>query len=112
MIFADKEQISRVFINLIKNALQAIPKGRKAEIDIDVLKINRIFWIRVKDNGTGIPKDLQEKIFRPNFTSKSSGMGVGLSIVRNIIESANGKINFKTKQNEGTVFIISLPSAE
>jgi nitrogen fixation/metabolism regulation signal transduction histidine kinase len=112
IIFADREQISRVFINLLKNALQAIPKGRKAEIDIDVLKINHIFWIRVKDNGTGIPEEMHEKIFRPNFTSKSSGMGVGLSIVRNIIESANGTINFKTKQDEGTMFIISLPAAE
>jgi nitrogen fixation/metabolism regulation signal transduction histidine kinase len=111
-IFADKEHISRVFINLFKNALQAIPKGRAAEIDIDVLRINSIFWIRVKDNGSGIPEDMHEKIFRPNFTSKSSGMGVGLSIVRNIVESAGGTINFKTVKDEGTMFIISLPAIE
>ena len=112
IIFADKEQISRVFINLFKNALQAIPKDRQAEILIDVLKINRIIWVRVKDNGMGIPKEMQEKIFRPNFTTKSSGMGVGLSIVRNIIESADGTINFKTRQGEGTTFMISLPARE
>ncbi len=112
MIYADKEQISRVFINLFKNALQAIPKDRQAEILIDVLRINQIIWIRIKDNGLGIPEEMQEKIFRPNFTTKSSGMGVGLSIVRNIIESAGGNINFKTRPNEGTTFIISLPSAE
>ena len=111
VIFADKEQISRVFINLFKNALQSIPRDRQAEIMIDVLKINQTIWVRVKDNGMGIPKEMQEKIFRPNFTTKSSGMGVGLSIVRNIIESASGTINFKTRQGEGTTFIISLPDA-
>jgi len=112
MIYADREQISRVFINLFKNALQAIPKDRQAQINIDVLKISRIIWVRIKDNGTGIPKEMQQKIFSPNFTTKSSGMGVGLSIVRNIIESVGGAINFKTRQGEGTTFIISLPSAE
>lgn len=112
VIFADKEQMSRVFINLFKNAFQAIPKNRQAKIDIDVLKFNRIIWVRIKDNGAGIPEEMQERIFRPNFTTKSSGMGIGLSIVRNIIESAGGTINFKTQQGEGTTFIISLPSAE
>ncbi len=112
MICADKEQMSRVFINLFKNALQAVPKDRQPEISIDVLKINNIIWVRVRDNGTGIPEEMQEKIFRPNFTTKSSGMGMGLAIVRNIIESAGGTINFKTSPGEGTTFIISLPSAE
>jgi len=109
---ADKEQMSRVFINLFKNAIQAIPKNRQAEIHIDVLKINRKIWIRIKDNGMGIPEEMQAKIFHPNFTTKSSGMGVGLSIVRSIIESAGGNINFKTLKGESTTFIISLPAAE
>ncbi|MDR0715090.1 MAG: HAMP domain-containing histidine kinase [Bacteroidales bacterium] len=112
MVFADKEQISRVFINLLKNALQAIPKERKPLIFIDVLKLNRFVWIRIKDNGTGIPDDMQEKIFQPNFTTKSSGMGIGLSIVRSIIEDIGGTISFRTKPNEGTTFIISLPAYE
>ncbi|MDR1673721.1 MAG: HAMP domain-containing histidine kinase [Bacteroidales bacterium] len=112
IIFADKEQISRVFINLFKNAMQAIPKERPAQIQIDVLKLNKVIWIRIKDNGMGIPENMQEKIFRPNFTTKSSGMGVGLAIVRNIIEGSGGTISFRTKQNEGTVFIISLPAME
>jgi len=111
-VFADKEQMLRVFINLFKNALQAIPKNRQAEIHVDVLKFNRIIWIRIKDNGTGIPEEMQERIFRPNFTTKSSGMGLGLSIVHNLVESAGGTINFKTIKDEGTTFIISLPAAE
>ena len=112
MIFADKEQISRVFINLFKNALQAIPKGRQAEIRIDVQIIDRMVWVHVNDNGTGIPEEMQEKIFRPNFTTKSSGMGMGLSIVRSIIKSAGGTISFKTNRGEGTTFTISLPEVE
>jgi len=112
IIFADKEHISRVFVNLLTNAIQSIPKSRQAEILIDVMKKDRSIWIHVKDNGIGIPEDMQEKIFRPNFTTKSSGMGVGLSIVHNIIESAGGTITFKTSKNDGTTFIICLPSIE
>jgi signal transduction histidine kinase len=112
VVYADKEQMSRVFINLLKNALQAIPKNRKVDIHIDILKINRIIWVRIKDNGLGIPEEMQGKIFRPNFTTKSSGMGMGLAIVQNIIESVDGTINFKTRRNEGTTFIISLPAIE
>ncbi len=108
-VYADKEQISRVFINLFKNALQAIPKERKTEIHVDVLKRNRKIWIRVKDNGLGIPEDMQKKIFRPNFTTKSSGMGLGLAIVRNIIENSGGTITFKTKSGKGTSFVFWLP---
>jgi len=112
MVFADKEQISRVFINLFKNAVQAIPKGRKAEICIDVQIIDQTVWVQVKDNGMGIPDEMQEKIFRPNFTTKSSGMGMGLSIVRSIIKSAGGTIYFKTSRGEWTTFMISLPAIE
>jgi signal transduction histidine kinase len=104
--------MARVFINLFKNALQAIPQTRPADIHIDVLKLNRIVWIRIKDNGTGIPETMQEKIFQPDFTTKSGGMGIGLAMVRNIIESAGGTISFRTKQDEGTTFIISLPAIE
>ena len=112
MIFADKEQISSVFINLFKNALQAMPKGRQAEIRIDVQIIDQIVWIQVMDNGMGIPEEMREKIFRPNFTTKSSGMGIGLSIVRSIVKSVGGSISFKTQQGEGTTFVISLPGVE
>jgi len=112
VVSADKEQMSRVFINLFKNALQAIPKSRQAEIHIDVLKINQKIWIRIKDNGMGIPEEMQGKIFRQNFSTKSSGMGLGLSIVHRIIESVGGTINFKTQKGKGTTFIISLPATE
>jgi len=65
--------------------------------------------IKISDNGTGIPEELREKLFLPNFTTKTSGMGLGLAIVRTIIEGMNGEINFITKPGEGTVFFIKLP---
>jgi len=64
----------------------------------------------VKDNGAGIPDDLREKIFVPNFTTKTSGMGLGLAMVKNIIETSNGKIWFETELEKGTVFYVSLPA--
>jgi signal transduction histidine kinase len=112
MVFADKEQMSRVFINLFKNALQAVPKERKPHIQIDVMQLRNSIYIHLRDNGLGIPEDMQEKIFQPNFTTKSSGMGIGLNMVRSIIENIGGTITFNTKQDEGTTFFICLPALE
>jgi signal transduction histidine kinase len=108
-VFADKEQLSRVFINLIKNAIQSIPENRKGRVVISVVMSENTVRITVADNGKGIPEDLQGKLFTPSFTTKSSGMGLGLSITKNIIESFNGHITFKTKVNHGTTFLIELP---
>jgi signal transduction histidine kinase len=108
-IFADKEQLSRVFINLIKNAIQSIPENRKGRVVIHAVMSENTVRVSVADNGKGIPEDLQGKLFTPSFTTKSSGMGLGLSITKNIIESFNGHIAFKTKVNHGTTFLIELP---
>jgi signal transduction histidine kinase len=112
LIFADKEQISRVFINLIKNAIQSIPENRKGRVGISAVLSGNMVRISVADNGKGIPEDFQAKLFTPSFTTKSSGMGLGLSIVKNIIESFDGHITFKTKVNHGTTFLIELPVYE
>jgi two-component system nitrogen regulation sensor histidine kinase NtrY len=111
-VFADKEQLSRVFINLLKNAIQSIPDNRKGRVGIFLVTIGNIVRISMTDNGKGIPAELQDKLFTPSFTTKSSGMGLGLSIVKNIIESFNGNITFKTKINHGTTFVIELPVYE
>jgi signal transduction histidine kinase len=108
-IYADKEQISRVFINLFKNAIQSVEKGCLPRIIIDVLHYDQFVEIKIKDNGKGIPKEVQEKLFRPNFTTKSSGTGLGLAIVKKIVEDAGGKITYETFDNKGTTFIIILP---
>lgn len=108
-IYADKEQISRVLINLFKNATQSVEKGVKPLIKIDLNSKSNYVILRIKDNGRGIPAELQKKLFRPNFTTKTSGMGLGLAIVKNIIEGAGGSITYETEENKGTTFIIKLP---
>ncbi|HPR30939.1 MAG TPA: ATP-binding protein [Prolixibacteraceae bacterium] len=110
-VFADKEQFSRALINLIKNAQQAIPENRKGRIRISLHKENDHARIEVADNGKGISNDLQERIFMPNFTTKTSGTGLGLAITKNIIESFGGTIGFQSKEDEGTSFFIRIPLA-
>jgi nitrogen fixation/metabolism regulation signal transduction histidine kinase len=104
----DKEQWSRIMHNLVKNAIQSVPDHRAAEILVSVNKDGRHAHIRVRDNGEGIPKEMQERVFEPNFTTKSSGMGLGLAMVKNLIENFGGSIRFETS-SEGTEFIIELP---
>lgn len=105
---ADNEQISQVFNNLIKNALQAIDGKKNGDI-IVMLKEPEgdMVEISVSDNGCGIAEDVQEKIFRPNFTTKSTGMGMGLAISKNIVESSAGTISFETSK-KGTTFFVRL----
>ena len=107
-ILADREQMRRVLINLLKNAEQSIPEGRQGVIRITVRKKEGKVEIRIRDNGQGIPENLREKIFQPNFTTKSSGMGLGLAICKRIIESMGGEIGFVSEVGGGTEFFIIL----
>lgn len=111
-IRGDKDQLVRVMNNLIKNAIQAIPEGRETKIDVSIKQKGESVLISVKDNGTGVPEDKWNKIFEPSFTTKTRGMGLGLAMVKNIIEGLKGEIWFKTKTDEGTTFYISLPLAK
>ncbi len=108
-VFADKNQIIRVLNNLINNAIQAIPENKRGHIEISLDSNIKNAIICVRDNGTGIPQEMQSKVFLPNFTSKSSGTGLGLAMCQQIIESANGKIYFKTIPGTGTSFYMELP---
>jgi nitrogen fixation/metabolism regulation signal transduction histidine kinase len=107
-VYADKKQLIRVFNNLIKNALQAIPQTTKAKIQIAVEKRNSCFLIRISDNGVGISSEQKPKIFSPNFTTKSGGMGLGLAMVKSIIEATGGKIWFQSELDKGTTFFVEL----
>ncbi|MEI8113501.1 MAG: HAMP domain-containing sensor histidine kinase, partial [Bacteroidia bacterium] len=111
-IFADKEQLSRAFLNLTKNGIQSIPGDQIGEIRISVTKSDGFVRIAFSDNGTGIGVEAQEHLFEPNFTTKTSGMGLGLSIVHNIIATAKGKIWYETSANSGTTFYVELPINE
>lgn len=109
IVFADKEQLSRAFINLLKNAIQSIPDDIQGKIEIDLTTNKDKAYVKIKDNGKGIAGELKDKLFMPNFTTKTSGMGLGLAIVKNIVENCNGKIDFDTELGKGTTFNIELP---
>ena len=106
----DKIYLSRIFTNMITNAKQAICEGRKSIINIDVEHFNKKVVMIVSDNGIGIPKDKLEQIFEPNFTTKNSGMGLGLTMVKKMIEEYKGEISVKSTEGKGTKFTIILPT--
>ena len=108
-IVADKEQISRVFVNLIKNATQAIPDGIKGKIHVSLTTADGKLTVKIKDNGCGIPDEIKGKLFTPSFTTKSSGSGLGLAMCKNIIINAKGDITFESEVGKGTTFIVTLP---
>jgi len=110
-VYADPEQLVQVFNNLIKNAIQAIPSDQAGEVLV-TLKTDQQIVISVTDNGAGIEPDIQSKLFIPNFTTKNTGMGLGLAIAKNIIELSGGTISFSTELNRGTTFTVILPKAE
>lgn len=108
-IEADKSHINRIFTNLIKNAIQAVPEGRKPLIRITEIVRNQQVVVSVRDNGSGIDEALQAKIFMPNFTTKTSGTGLGLAMCKRMVEHAGGTIWFETEQDAGTIFYVSFP---
>jgi len=108
--FADENQMLRVFNNLIKNSIQAIPSEKQGLIRIELEDRDSQCLIVLTDNGSGIPTEQQTSIFSPNFTTKSAGMGLGLAMVKNIIDNSGGRIWFESKEGNGTSFYILLPS--
>jgi nitrogen fixation/metabolism regulation signal transduction histidine kinase len=105
----DKTQLIRVLTNLVKNATQALVEVENKKIEVTVTEDNGNVEIIIADNGKGISEEDKDKIFEPKFTTKSSGMGLGLPMVKNIVEAYNGTITFTTKHNKGTVFKVVLP---
>ena len=106
----DRTQLIRIITNLVKNAIQSIPDQQENKsILVRVEQIEKMVVITVKDNGMGIKEEDQNRIFEPKFTTKNSGMGLGLSIIKNIIENYKGSITFETQYGQGTSFIVSLP---
>ncbi|MBB79301.1 MAG: hypothetical protein CL844_09910 [Crocinitomicaceae bacterium] len=108
-LLADKNQFIRVFNNLLKNSIQAIPDNIKGEVSINIDAQDKYVIITVSDNGVGISKEQYDKIFVPNFTTKTTGAGLGLAMVKQIVENHLGEITFKSIIGSGTNFIIKLP---
>jgi nitrogen fixation/metabolism regulation signal transduction histidine kinase len=109
----DRTQLIRIITNLVKNAIQAIPEEQtEKSILVAVKREENNVNITVKDNGIGIELEYTEHIFEPKFTTKTSGMGLGLGIIKNIIENYKGTITFETEFGKGTTFTVSLPIIE
>jgi signal transduction histidine kinase len=106
---ADKTHMNRVFTNLLANAVDACQDKPVCDIKIDEAQVDGVITISVKDNGEGIPAEMRSKIFTPNFTTKTSGTGLGLAMTKSIIEQTKGNIWFETEEGKGTTFFVQLP---
>jgi two-component system nitrogen regulation sensor histidine kinase NtrY len=111
-VFADESLLVRTFNNLLLNAKQAVPPDRapRQEISVQASGTDKVL-ITIADNGAGIADDVRDHVFRPNFTTKASGSGIGLAVAKRGIESAGGRIWFETEVEVGTTFFIELPLA-
>ena len=108
-VMGDAQWMGRIFSNLIINGFQAVPENRDSLLKISLKNTGSKILLEFKDNGTGIPENIREKIFVPNFSTKFSGSGIGLAVAKRGVEHAGGKIWFETIENMGTSFFIELP---
>jgi len=112
-VTADREQMLRVFNNLLTNAIQATSEVREALIEIGAseMESGKGYVITIADNGCGIPEKIKQNIFTPNFTTKSTGSGLGLAMIKNIFDTINASIWFESEENKGTVFYLEFKKA-
>ncbi|GGF18519.1 sensor histidine kinase [Echinicola rosea] len=108
-VMGDDKLFGRVISNLIINGIQSVPEDKAATVTVTLTTEKEWARLEVKDNGTGIPEDLREKIFIPNFSTKSEGSGLGLAIAKRGVETAGGNIWFETSMGEGTSFFLTFP---
>jgi signal transduction histidine kinase len=113
---ADREELRRTYINLLKNALQALPDDQDGFVRVTTALHDGpegpVAESRVVDNGTGIPPAVQDKIFEPNFSTKTSGTGLGLAIAQKSVDELGGTIDYETEEGGGTTFWVRLPVAD
>jgi signal transduction histidine kinase len=110
LVNADRTHINRLFTNLLTNAVEACAQKDSCQIIISEEIKSDAVLIKVSDNGEGIPVDMHPKIFTPNFTTKSSGTGLGLAMCKGIVEQAGGEIWFETEEGKGSTFFVQLPA--
>ena len=109
IIDADKEMLVRVFNNIIANGIQAVPIGTTAQISVSLQVNGKNVLVRIKDNGSGISFEQPNTIFEPYFTTKTTGTGLGLAMVKQIVEGHNGTISVESTNSNGTVILVTLP---
>ncbi len=107
-VLIDKDQMTQAVLNILLNSIEAV--GKSGEIKIGIKQIKGELQLSIADNGKGIAKENIDKIFEPFFTTKKSGTGIGLALVKRIIDMHNGKIEFESKEGEGARFVIRLPA--
>jgi signal transduction histidine kinase len=115
VVEADREELRRTYINLLKNAFQALPDDTgQVRVSTALVEAEEgpVVESRVVDTGSGIPTEVQDKIFEPNFSTKTSGTGLGLAIAQKSIDELGGSIGYETEAGEGTTFWVRLPLAE
>lgn len=105
----DRAQLIRVLTNLVKNALQAVGQQENPRVMVEIREMEKEVRIEISDNGTGISEENKSKIFEPKFTTKSSGMGLGLGMVKNIVETYGGNVTFTSEKGRGTTFVVQFP---
>lgn len=105
----DKIKLEEVILNLLRNAKDAVMEQSYRKIRLTADRIDDRIVIRCKDNGCGIPEDLQKTIFEPFITHKPGGTGLGLAVSKRIIEAHKGTLSFESKKGPGTTFTVSLP---
>ncbi len=103
----DPLYLNRVLVNLISNALQAMPRGGTLTISFKIQ--DTMATISVEDTGLGIPENLKANIFKPLFTTKAKGQGLGLAVVKRLVEAVNGTVTFESQVGKGTVFTLTIP---
>lgn len=113
-VLVDADKLKQVFLNILRNAFEAVEEKGKINISLSLLKEQEGSKIRVfiSDNGCGIPEENRETIFEPFYTTKASGIGLGLPIARKIIEQHKGTIRVKENAAQGTSFEILIPTEE
>ncbi|WP_426751421.1 sensor histidine kinase [Myxococcus sp. Y35] len=109
--WVDRELLRQVLINLVQNAVEAMPQGRAGRVEVSAEGgEGSPFIIRVSDNGMGIPEPMQERIFEPLFTTKPAGTGLGLSVVASTVRQHGGTLRVESREGEGSVFTLCLPA--
>ncbi len=108
-IYMDYDQMKQVIINVLINAIQAMPSGGLLKIDTSISRLYEVCEVNITDNGEGIPAEMLEKVFAPFFTTRQQGTGLGLSICSRIVESHQGSFEIQSKEGVGTQITIKLP---
>jgi len=108
-VMGDEQLMNGIITNLILNGVQSVPSSRMPQIDVLLTHNEQNVFIEVKDNGSGIPESIRDKVFLPNFSTKYTGSGIGLAVAKRGVEHAGGRIWFETEEEQGTTFYIELP---